>query len=353
MGNVPKSLKDFKKASSNSAQNTLLTPSKVKQAQQNLSLDEVMATQQPVVNGQMMNGQQTMPQANNDFATQGEFPSSLKPNFDNAFKQANSMENKVDTPMPTMGFAPMQETPIQNDVPPMMDANIPSPQAVVPQQVMQSQTVPQQTFPQQVVVQVAPQPAPIEKKDYGVPQNMREDFVAQPYKTVQTPITSNSEKKQNKSFVSHMQEIEQEIDCLVNNTEAFLNNTKALKIQILQAKDKKELNEIMLEVHNTLREIPSSFIDAETRRRIRVCFSYLQKTKIELLEAEEKIRETEKNLQNLAAIDDVETLEQEMFNVTASPTVDNVFEVRTFEINLINQLPVIKEEMLREKMRNI
>ena len=197
---------------------------------------------------------------------------------------------------------------------------------------------------------IAIPPMPMQQKEEKkVETSMKEDFKVQPYQQIQVaPLPER--KANNKNIVAHVQEIEAEIDGLVNNTEAFLNNTKVLKIKILQTKTKEELKVVMEEVQETLKDIPESFIDAETRRRLRLCFSYLHKTKKELLEMEDKLKETQDSLAHLVSIDDVNELEEVILDIPATPTTDNVYEIRTFEINLINQLPVIKDELLRERI---
>ena len=116
-----------------------------------------------------------------------------------------------------------------------------------------------------------------------------------------------------------------------------------MKLDIINARNEEELANIMLEAREVLKNIPSGFIDSETCRKIRICFSHLEKTKKQLLE-------TEIGLLKLASIGDSEELEKIYMEVPASVSTDAIYEVRTFELNLLERLPEIREEMMKERV---
>ena len=336
---APKSLKDFKKASSNSNQNSILSGNKFQRAQQNISVDDIVsATNAAQQNDFYGGGQQD----------QGNFSQQYAPNFENAYQQAvetpvsdvfktaqENYTNAYETPQTQESYA----TPQQVDTPIVATETKPieqTQQVVQPTPLTEIPLKPEQT---QQYTSVPTQQTPVIEKE----------LKEQAYQNIPKSQVKK-DKKQRGSIVSHMQEVEQEINGLVSNTEAFLNNTKLLKVKILKAKDYDELNKVMQEAKATLEDIPESFIDDETQRRIRVCFSYLQKEKKELLDAELALKKTQDDLQRLVSIDDIEELENAILEVSVNPATDSVYEIRTFEINLVNQLPVIKEEMLKNKM---
>ena len=164
----------------------------------------------------------------------------------------------------------------------------------------------------------------------------------------QTPIqpTGNGMNKTYNSksnIAKKVAEAEAEIDALVGNTEMFLENITKLKLEIINARNMDELQSAMNAAYNALNNIPMGFIDVETCRKIRVCFSHLEKTKKHLLE-------TELGLLKLASIDDVNELEKTYMEVPASASTDTIYEIRTFELVLLNRLPEIKEQMMKEKV---
>lgn len=344
---APKSLKDFKKQNS-SNNNSILSSGKFK------SMHEENNTANQSTREFFGGESQSTPIEN---YPQSDFPTDFKPNFDAAYQQA--METPVADviqPQP-FGEYPAQsdnQSQQQNDFfqnvaeydsqQSQQESNAP----VMSSNDYQSEQTQQNAFNQGWNNQ--------NNKPQGTQQSYTREQIpeekpltVQAYQTI-NKHSDNNEKRQNKSIVSHMQEVEQEINGLVSNTEAFLNNTKLLKVKILNAKNLDELSSVMQETKRTLEDVPESFIDAETRRRIRVCFSYLQKQKKELLETEIALKKTQEDLKRLVSIDNIEELENAILEVPASPVTDNVYEIRTFEINLVNQLPAIKEEMLKEKM---
>lgn len=166
-----------------------------------------------------------------------------------------------------------------------------------------------------------------------------------PFTAPQNNPTNNVNRTVNSksNIAKKVAEAEAEIDALVGNTEMFLENITNLKLQIINSRNMDELQNAMTNAYNTLNNIPMGFIDVETCRKIRVCFSHLEKTKKHLLE-------TELGLLKLASIDDVNELEKTYMEVPASASTDTIYEVRTFELVLLNRLPEIKEQMMKEKV---
>lgn len=148
---------------------------------------------------------------------------------------------------------------------------------------------------------------------------------------------------QKSNIATRVAEAEQEINALVGNTELFLENITKMKLEIINARTVEELSNIMVAAREILQNIPDGFIDSETCRKIRICFSHLEKTKKQLLE-------TELGLLKLASIGDSEELEKVYMEVPASASTDAIYEVRTFELNLLERLPDIREEMMKERV---
>lgn len=159
----------------------------------------------------------------------------------------------------------------------------------------------------------------------------------------QVPFNQAQKPMQKSNIATRVAEAEAEIDALVGNTELFLGNIAKLKLDIVSARTMEELGAVMVSTHEVLQNIPNGFIDAETCRKIRICFSHLQKEKKKLLE-------TEAGLLKLVSIGDALELEKAYMEVPASTSIDTIYEVKTFELNLLSRLPEIKEEMMRERV---
>lgn len=323
----PKSIKDFKKASTTNANNNPILQQKQNGNYGNgpkytSPLDE--ATQgaiQPAQNSSRQQMQQAQQSTSNSF---------------------DAFSGQPDFPVATNGSLPL---PIGNSQP-IQQEEFPKPNFL-------SDTTDYNEIAKQTMAQVQPQTQPqmqpqiqsqmqptIEQIQPPVEEIKMQSYNQVPYAQTQVQPKPMGQKS---NITTRVAEVEAEIDALVSNTEIFLGNITKLKLDIINARSIDELSSIMEETQKVLSNIPAGFIDKETCRKIRVCFSHLEKTKKNLLD-------TETGLLNLAAINDVEELEKAYIETPASASADAIYEVRTFEIELLSKLPEIKEEMMRERV---
>lgn len=322
----PKSIKDFKKASTTNANNNPILQQKQQGNYGNgpkytSPLDE--ATQgaiqptQNVARQQMQQNAQMQANASTNFETFGGQPDFGQPEF--------AAGNPLPLPIGNTQNVQQEEYPKPSFLADTTDYN---------------------EIAKQTMAKVQPQQQPVQPtiEPMSSIQQPIEEIQMQSYN--QVPYAQSNPQKapgQKSNITTRVAEVEAEIDALVSNTEAFLGNITKLKLDIINARSINELVATMEETQKVLSNIPDGFIDKETCRKIRVCFSHLEKTKKNLLD-------TETGLLNLAAINDVDELEKAYIITPASASADAIYEVRTFEIELLSKLPEIKEEMMRERV---
>lgn len=170
--------------------------------------------------------------------------------------------------------------------------------------------------------------------------------VQQPPRGYQPAPQQRTYSSQKSAITVRMEQAENEIDGLVSNTKEFIEKTAQLKLDIIGARTAEQLETYREEAEQALSDIPEGFIDADTVRKIRICFGHIIRTKKDLLAQES-------GLAALAAIGDPAELDSAFVNVQASAAADALYEARTAELTLIGKLPEIKDAMIRDRMMEV